>query len=380
MTGQVYWITGLSGAGKTTIGSRLYYRLKDQRPQTTLLDGDVMKLIFDGAEVDYSPEGRRVRAEKYSQLCKYLSDQGFTVICCAIAMYDQVRAWNRQNIANYLEVFIDVDLDTLIRTDPKGHYQRQGRAMAGAGFEAELPKNPDLVIKNDLRTESINTYVELILAAGADPGLEPDGRAYWNQYYAAKSGPAGPSDFARFVAEYLEPGQKLIDLGCGEGRDSLYFQGLGLRVSAVDSAREAIGLIEAQKRPVFAVCDDFVRAKALFCVDYAHAYARWVVHAINVEQQAEMIRNVHQALTDGGRFFIEVRTVADPKYGLGDPLEPDAFFQDQHYRRFIRPGELRRELEEQGFVIDYFQESDQFSVVGEDRPCLLRVVARKSTA
>lgn len=377
MAGQVYWITGLSGAGKTTIGSSLYYRLKKHSSQTVLLDGDVMKLIFDGRVVDYSPAGRRLRAEKYSQLCKLLADQGLTVICCTIAMYERVRQWNRQNIPNYVEVFMDVDLETLMRTDPKGHYRRQKEAMVGAGDRVELPQNPDLIIHNDLRASSIETYVDRILAAGEKPDPAAASRNYWNGYYAAKTGPAQPSDFARFVSVYLQPGQKLIDLGCGEGRDSLHFQSLGLRVSAVDSAREAIRLLDGQNRPIFAVCDDFVRAKALFCVDYAYAYARWVIHAVGRGQQREMIGNVQQSLSPGGLFFIEVRTVNDPKYGRGTALEPDAFFYDGHYRRFIRPDELVRDLEEAGFIIDRREESDQFSVVGDDRPSLLRLIARK---
>ncbi|MDR1922653.1 MAG: adenylyl-sulfate kinase [Candidatus Adiutrix sp.] len=376
--GRVYWITGLSGAGKTTIGVSLYYRLKSKRPQTALLDGDVMKLIFDGEKVDYSPASRLIRSKKYAHLCQYLAGQGFTVICCAIAMYDETRAWNRKNIPNYVEVFIDVDLETLVRTDPKGHYRSQGAAMVGLGDKVELPKNPDLIIRNDRKLSSIEAYVDQILRIGECFSPEETTRLYWNSYYAAKKKPAGPSDFAVFVSDYLKPEAKLIDLGCGDGRDSLYFQSQSLIVNAVDSAREAIRLIDAQNVPIFAVCDDFVKAKALFCVDYAYAYARWSIHVVSLDQQRETLKNVHHALIPGGLFFIEVRTVNDAKYGLGQALEDDAFLYDGHYRRFIRPEDFLRNLREQGFTIKHQEESDRFSVVGDDRPVLLRVVASKA--
>ena len=65
--GILYWITGLSGAGKTTIGNRLYYQLKSQNQNTVILDGDILKKIA-GKDLGYGREERLERAYRYSAL------------------------------------------------------------------------------------------------------------------------------------------------------------------------------------------------------------------------------------------------------------------------------------------------------------------------
>ena len=110
--GRVFWITGLSGAGKTTIGYLLYTKLKIQKNSIVFLDGDELRKIF-GNDLGYSKEDRLKSATRNSRLCKLLSDQGIDVICCTISMFDTIREWNRQNIKNYFEIYLDVSLETL---------------------------------------------------------------------------------------------------------------------------------------------------------------------------------------------------------------------------------------------------------------------------
>ena len=73
MQGILYWITGLSGAGKTTIGTRLCYEMKKTHDNVVLLDGDILKEIVD-ENVGYSDGQRRKRAMKYARICKMLTD------------------------------------------------------------------------------------------------------------------------------------------------------------------------------------------------------------------------------------------------------------------------------------------------------------------
>lgn len=75
--GIVYWITGLAGAGKSTIGSALYYELRKEQNNVVILDEDILKQLAGGG---YSESERRARAEKYSILCKTLADQGITAV------------------------------------------------------------------------------------------------------------------------------------------------------------------------------------------------------------------------------------------------------------------------------------------------------------
>lgn len=150
--GTVYWITGLSGAGKTTIGKLFYIRLKEMRPNTVFLDGDALRKVF-GDDVGYSREDRRKCAMRYSRLCAMLQEQGMNVICCTISMFDSVREWNRENIHNYREIYVKVSIETLQKRDQKGLYsgitEENQKEVVGIHMKLEEPKCPDLILYNE---------------------------------------------------------------------------------------------------------------------------------------------------------------------------------------------------------------------------------------
>lgn len=150
--GTVYWITGLSGAGKTTIGKLFYEKIKGEHPNTVFLDGDTLRKVF-GDDLGYSKEERRKCAMRYSRLCAMLQEQGMNVICCTISMFDSVREWNRANIRNYKEIYVKVSMATLMERDQKGLYsgmtQEEQKEVVGIHMEIEEPKCPDLILEND---------------------------------------------------------------------------------------------------------------------------------------------------------------------------------------------------------------------------------------
>ena len=119
--GTVYFFTGLSGAGKTTVGSLFYRRLKNTKPNAVYLDGDEIRVAF-GEDVGYTNDERLRWAGRIFRVCKLLSDQGIDVVCCSIAMYQSVRAWNRANIPNYKEIYLRVKPETLLARNQKGLY------------------------------------------------------------------------------------------------------------------------------------------------------------------------------------------------------------------------------------------------------------------
>lgn len=119
--GTVYFFTGLSGAGKTTIGGLFHQRLKATKPNVVLLDGDEIRIAF-GEDVGYTPDERLRWAGRIFRVCKLLSDQGVDVVCCSIAMYESVRRWNRENISKYKEIYIKVEKEILLARNQKGLY------------------------------------------------------------------------------------------------------------------------------------------------------------------------------------------------------------------------------------------------------------------
>ena len=162
-TGMVYWITGLSGAGKTTLGQLLYHSQKAEGENVVILDGDELREIINNK--DYSYEGRKQVATQYSRMCKMLSDQGIDVIICTISMFDEVRDWNRKNIENYCEIYIEVPIEELIRRDQKQLYSRalkkEVKNVMGIDADFEEPKNPDVIIRNDGKLEIEDVYNNL---------------------------------------------------------------------------------------------------------------------------------------------------------------------------------------------------------------------------
>ncbi|MCW8901345.1 MAG: adenylyl-sulfate kinase [Gammaproteobacteria bacterium] len=152
MKSNLYWLTGLSGAGKTTIGTIFYSYLKETKNNVVYLDGDALREIF-GDTQQYSPSERKILAMRYSRLCKMLTEQGIDVVIATISMFHEVREWNRENIENYNEIYIKVPMEVLIARDQKKLYSRALRGeiehVMGIDVEIEEPGNPDVIIIND---------------------------------------------------------------------------------------------------------------------------------------------------------------------------------------------------------------------------------------
>ena len=174
--GTVYFFTGLSGAGKTTVGSLFYQRLKNTKPNAVYLDGDEIRVAF-GEDVGYTND------ERLRWVCRLLSDQGIDVVCCSIAMFDTVRRWNREHIPNYKEIYIRVKKETLIQRNQKGLYTG-GRNVVGVDLPFDEPQSPDLVLQNDGERTPLELVEEIEGALYPNIVEHPiDNTDYWNLYY-----------------------------------------------------------------------------------------------------------------------------------------------------------------------------------------------------
>lgn len=375
--GTVYFFTGLSGAGKTTIGGLFHRRLKATKPNVVLLDGDEIRVAF-GEDVGYTQPERLRWAGRIFRVCKLLSDQGIDVVVCSIAMYESVRRWNRENIPNYKEIYIKVSKDTLLQRNQKGLYTA-GKNVVGIDLPFDEPQSPDIVVPND----GDRTPLELVeeLERELYPNIVEntvDNTAYWNQYYKNRVCPEEPSPFALYVATLVEPGREMVELGCGNGRDAVFFAAQGICVTALDMSQEAIAQLQSRNLPnARFLCGDFVNSDVHQLESYDYAYSRFTIHSINQNQEQVLITNVFRGLRPGGKLFIEVRGINDLLFGKGRQEERNAFFYDNHYRRFIVLDELTESLERHGFRVEYAQERTGFAPYGNDDPPVIRVVAAK---
>ncbi len=162
-----FWITGLSGSGKTTLANLLIKKLEYKNRKAVLIDGDVIREIF-GNQQDYSAQSRLNIAYEYSKLAAFLAKQNIDVVCSTISLFHEVHDWNRKNIPNYLEIFLDTDLEILIKRDNKKIYSRALNGelpdVVGIDIKAEFPQNPDLFFKNP-NPENFEQMLEKIIAS-----------------------------------------------------------------------------------------------------------------------------------------------------------------------------------------------------------------------
>jgi adenylylsulfate kinase len=150
--GTVYWVTGLPGAGKTTLARELAARLKSDGRPVARLDGDRLRAIL-GGRYGYGRGDRHALAQAYAQLCAELALQGLDVVCATVSMFHDVRRWSRSNIASYCEIYLHAPIEVLAQRHPKGLYAaaKAGRIrnVPGVDQSVEEPEAPDLVIEDD---------------------------------------------------------------------------------------------------------------------------------------------------------------------------------------------------------------------------------------
>ena len=170
---MVIWITGLSGAGKTTLGTEVYRQWKERAPNTVLVDGDTIRALFklDGNPDLYRLDGRRMVAGRIHELCKWLDGQNFNVVCCTISLFGDLHDINKQAFSRYFEVFLDVPMDVLRRRDNKNIYARafDGKLpdVVGVDLPFDPPSDPDFRIDNTAdRSDFAEVASDVLAAAG----------------------------------------------------------------------------------------------------------------------------------------------------------------------------------------------------------------------
>ncbi len=152
--GRVYWITGLSGAGKTTLAAVLTEKLQASGSKVVHFDGDQLREIFRMTDAHH-PGARLELGYRYARLCQTVALQGVDVVCSTISLFPEVHQWNRENNPRYAEIYLRVPMEVLCTRDDKDIYARArtGEISNVVGVDIPLvePEAPDLIIDNDGR-------------------------------------------------------------------------------------------------------------------------------------------------------------------------------------------------------------------------------------
>ncbi len=166
---RVLWLTGLSGAGKSTIGRESSRRLCERRSQAYVLDGDNVRHGLN-SDLGFSPENRKENIRRVAEVAKLFVDAGFIVITSFISPYkeDRERARMIFSAGDFVEVHVKADVFVCEKRDTKGLYKkaRQGLIPEFTGISApyEAPDNPEICVDTENHTvkESVDQIMQYL--------------------------------------------------------------------------------------------------------------------------------------------------------------------------------------------------------------------------
>lgn len=167
------WLTGLSGAGKTTVAREVAAQLRARGERVELLDGDELREGLS-RDLGFSREDRNTHVERVGYLARVLARNGVWAVVPVIAPYASAREENRTRHASedvpYVEVYVATSLAECERRDVKGLYARaragEITGMTGIDDPYEVPEHPDLRLETEGRTpeQAARDVLDLVLS------------------------------------------------------------------------------------------------------------------------------------------------------------------------------------------------------------------------
>lgn len=162
--GFTIWLTGLPGAGKTTLAWLVATALQQQGLPVEVLDGDELRRTLT-KDLGFSREDRSENIRRIAHLATGITRAGGIAIVAAIAPYADARADARKTIGQFVEVYVRCPLAVCMQRDPKGLYAKAQRGelqyLTGLSDPYEEPVNPDVIVDTD--REMPGQSVEAIL-------------------------------------------------------------------------------------------------------------------------------------------------------------------------------------------------------------------------
>ena len=169
----IIWLTGLSGAGKSTIATELERRLVAERVQSYVLDGDNIRHGLS-SDLGFSAEDRAENIRRVAETARLFADAGLIVVAAFISPFEQGRTFARNlNGERFIEVFVDCPLEVCQQRDPKGLYKKSKEGLisglTGVGAPYEAPESPELVVKT--AEVSVGEAVQKIISCLESRGI-----------------------------------------------------------------------------------------------------------------------------------------------------------------------------------------------------------------
>ena len=163
--GFTLWFTGLPCSGKSAVADRVAEMLKEKGLKVERLDGDIVRQSLT-RDLGFSKQDRNENIRRVTFVAKLLTRNGVAVLTSFISPYRQIRAYARQEIGNFIEVFVKCPLEVCITRDVKGMYKKaikgEIKEFTGISDPYEEPLNPEIILETDKETleESANKVMQ----------------------------------------------------------------------------------------------------------------------------------------------------------------------------------------------------------------------------
>lgn len=158
--GILFWITGLSGSGKSTIVSLIKDRVEKKYGPTIIMSGDDLRYITNFYK--YKKKERLEFSKTKLRFYKFITDQKINLIFSTISLFESVRKKNKKTIENYVEIFVKSDLKEIIENKKKKLYYKKNEKIWGVNIKPEFPKNPLIQIESNFQTSLKKTSDKLM--------------------------------------------------------------------------------------------------------------------------------------------------------------------------------------------------------------------------
>ena len=150
--GNIFWITGLSGSGKSAIGRNLKTYISKSYGKTIIINGDDIRNIYNLKK--YSKEERLKLAKSNAALCKFIAKQKINVIFTTVALFKEIYDYNRKNLPNYFCILIKCSLKNILKRKKKIFYRNNEKNVWGFDLKPFYPSKANIIINNDFKKSS----------------------------------------------------------------------------------------------------------------------------------------------------------------------------------------------------------------------------------
>jgi adenylylsulfate kinase len=159
--GFVVWLTGFSGSGKSTIARNLHQELTRRGLKVESFDGDEVRRNLSKG-LGFSKEDRDTHNKRIIYVAKLLTRNGVNAIISLISPYRSTRAYAREHLPRFVEVYLKCSIEECIKRDPKGLYKKalagEIKDMTGIQDPYEEPLTPELILDTEHHSSTRNLH------------------------------------------------------------------------------------------------------------------------------------------------------------------------------------------------------------------------------